>query len=76
MRIVSLQGRGFLLPLHIPSNPIGKPLAESAADLGEERAVFVVKECVDGDEGEDTSDDSSQCCPPGTAGLIGMIRAA
>jgi hypothetical protein len=41
MRIVSLQGRGFLLPQQIFSNPIGEPLAESTADLGEERGVVV-----------------------------------
>ena len=43
MRIVSLQGRGFLLPLQIFSNPIGEPLAESTADLGEEPAIVVEK---------------------------------
>jgi hypothetical protein len=65
-----------LLPLQILGYPIGELLAQGAADLGEERAVVVEEECVDGDEGEDTSDHSSQCCPPRVAGLIGMIRAA
>jgi hypothetical protein len=50
MMVVSLQGRGFLLRLQILSNPIGEPLTESTADLGEKRAVVVEKECVDGDE--------------------------
>jgi hypothetical protein len=43
MRIVSLQGRGFLLPLQIFSNPIGEPLAESTADLEVELAIVVEK---------------------------------
>ena len=43
MRVVSLEGRGLLLPLHILSNLIGEPLAESTADLGEERAIVVEK---------------------------------
>jgi hypothetical protein len=33
MRVVSLEGRGFLLPLHILSNLIGEPLAQSVTDL-------------------------------------------
>jgi hypothetical protein len=33
----------LLLPLHILSNLVGEPLAEGAADLGEERAVVVEK---------------------------------
>ncbi len=69
MRIVYLQGCGFLLSLQIFSNPIGEPLAESTADLGEEGAVVVEKQCTDGDEDEDASDDPSRCCPPELAGF-------
>ena len=71
---MSLEGRGFLLALHILSNLIGEPLAQSVTDLGEEGAVVVEIKCVDSDEGEDTSEDSSQS--PEVAGLIGMKRAA
>ena len=76
MRVVYLEGRGFLIPLRILSILIGELLAQSVTDLGEEGAVVVGIKCVDSDEGEDASDDSSPCCPPGIASLIGMIRAA
>jgi hypothetical protein len=76
MRVVSLEGCGLLLPLQILCNPIDEPLSQSVRDLGEERAVVVEEERIDGDEGEDTFDDSSECCPPRVAGLIGMIRDA
>ena len=76
MRVVSLGGCGFLPPLQILSNLIDEPLFQSVRDLGEERAVVVEIKCVDSDEGEDASDDSFPCCPPGIASLIGMIRAA
>jgi hypothetical protein len=40
---MSLDGAASLLPLQTFSNPIGEPLAESTADLGEERAIVVEK---------------------------------
>jgi hypothetical protein len=43
MRVVSLEGRGFLLPLQILGYPIGELMAQGAAELGEERAVVVEK---------------------------------
>jgi hypothetical protein len=62
---VSLEGRGFLLALQILCHPIDESLSQSVRDLGEEGTVVVEKQCVDGDEGEVTSDDPSECCPPG-----------
>ena len=76
MRVVSLEECSLLLPLQILSNPIDEPLSQSVRDLREERAVVVEEERIDGDEGEDTFDDSSEYCPPRVAGLIGMIGAA
>ena len=43
-----------MLALQILSNPIDEPVSQSVRDLGEERAVVVEKECVDGDQGKHT----------------------